>query len=115
LLEVVGSLTREQLSKPLAGETRGSIAGILEHIAGAENWYLAQLGMGLARTHLSGAPLEKLDVVRTNTRTRLVELIADERITRNRGELWSARKVVRRTLWHERAHTQQIERIRTQL
>jgi len=115
LLEVVGSVTREQLSKPLAGETRGSFAGILEHVAGAENWYLAQLGMGLDRRQLPGDPLEKLEVVRTNTRTRLVDLIGDERITRNCGELWSARKVVRRTLWHERAHTQQIERIRTGL
>ena len=123
LLEVVGSVTREQLSKPLAGEvrdpiaseTRGSLAGILEHVAGAENWYFEQLGMGLDRTQLPGDPLGKLEVVRTNTSTRLVELIGDERITRNCGELWSARKVVRRTLWHERAHTQQIERLRTQL
>jgi len=115
LLEVVGSVTREQLSKPLAGETRGSIAGIVEHVAGAENWYFEQLGMGLDRTQLPDDPLEKLEVVRTNTRTRLVELIGDERITRNCGELWSARKVVRRALWHERAHTQQIERLRTQL
>jgi predicted RNase H-like HicB family nuclease len=115
LLDVVGSVTLEQLSKPLAGETRGSIAGILEHVAGAENWYFEQLGMELDRTQLPGDPLGKLEVVRTNTRTRLVELIADERITRNCGELWSARKVVRRALWHERAHTQQIVRLRTQL
>jgi predicted RNase H-like HicB family nuclease len=111
LLEVVGSVTREQLSKPLAGETRGSIAGILEHVAGAENWYFEQLGMGLHRAQLPDDSLGKLETVRTNTRTRLVELIADERITPNCGELWSARKVVRRTLWHERAHTQQIVRL----
>jgi len=115
LLEIVESLTPEQLSKPLTGEVRGSIAGILEHIAGAENWYLERLGMGLDRRQLPDDPREKLEVVRTNTRTRLVDLIGDERITRNRGELWSARKLVRRALWHERAHTQQIERLRTQL
>jgi hypothetical protein len=31
------------------------------------------------------------------------------------GETWSARKVLRRAMWHERDHTQHIRKLRQQL
>ena len=108
LLGVIHSTTQNQLTKAITGETRGSITGILDHIAIAENWYLNQLGFGIEWAQLPSDPLEKLALVRANTREELIKLIGDERITKNCDELWSARKIVRRTLWHERDHTQQI-------
>jgi len=108
LLKVIGSATQEQLRKPIAGEVCGSIAGVLQHIAGAENWYFDQLDLALDRAQLPDDPLDRLQAVRANTQAQLVKLIGNERITKNRDELWSARKVVRRTLWHERDHTQHI-------
>jgi uncharacterized damage-inducible protein DinB len=115
LLIVLQPITQEQLYKQIEGELRGSIAGLLKHIAGAENWYFDQLDMGLDRAQLPDDPLEMLNTVRGKTRSSLVELIADKRISKNCGELWSARKVVRRTLWHERDHTRHIAQLLTEL
>lgn len=111
LLRVVTSLTREQLDEPVAGDVFGSITGILGHVAGAENWYFGHLDLGLDRPKLPPDPFEMLQVVRANTRAKLIGLVGDDRITTRRDEQWSARKVVRRTLWHERDHTQHIARI----
>ncbi len=108
LLQVIQPATREQLDEPITGEVRGSIAGILRHVAGAENWYLSQLGFELDRAQLPNDPLEMLAAVRANTQTQLPGFIGNARIAEDHDELWSARKVIRRTLWHERDHTQQI-------
>ncbi len=108
LLKVIQSATQEQLSKPITGEVSGSLAGIIKHIAGAENWYFGQLDFALDRPQLPDDPLDMLKAVRANTRAQLVKLTGDERITKNCDEMWSARKVIRRTLWHERDHTQHI-------
>jgi uncharacterized damage-inducible protein DinB len=106
LLDVIQVISPNQLTKTLSGEARGSVTGILNHIAGAENWYFGQLGLGMG--FLPDDPLEKMDAVRSNTRQQLVKLVGDERVIQNCDELWSGRKIVRRTLWHERDHTQQI-------
>lgn len=115
LLSVLRPATQEYLNRPITGEIGGSIAGILKHIAGAENWYLDQLGLALDQAQLPADPLPMLEAVRANTRAQLVKLVGDERVVRGEGgELWSARKVIRRALWHERDHTQHIKRLLTQ-
>lgn len=111
LLNVVLQIMPEQYNKPIVGELRGSIAGLLKHVAGAENWYFDQFGMGLNRSQLPDDPLEMLKTVRANTQAQLVKLIGDERITKECDELWTARKIVRRALWHERDHTQHIAQL----
>jgi hypothetical protein len=111
LLAAIHSVGQDSLTAPISGEVRGSIAGIIDHIAIAENWYFGQLGCGLERADLPADPFEKLMQVRVNTREQLVKLIGDEHITKDSDELWSARKVLRRTLWHERDHTQHIVRL----
>lgn len=111
LLDAVHSVSQDSLTESIPDEVRGSIAGIIDHIAVAENWYFGQLGYGLAPTDLPKDPLEKLKRVRANTREQLIKLAGDKRITRDFDELWSARKAVRRSLWHERDHTQHISRL----
>lgn len=108
LLGVIHSTTQDQLIKAIPGEIRGSIMGILDHIAIAENWYANQLDCGLKKAQLPSDPLLSFKAVRANTRGQFAKLIGDERITTNSDKSWSARKIVRRTLWHERDHTQQI-------
>jgi len=115
LLSTIQSFTQEQLTRTIPGEIRGSVSGILNHIAIAENWYFSHLDRGLQQDQLPGDPLDRLVVVRENTIKQLPGLIGNERITHNYDELWSARKVVRRTLWHERDHTQHISRLLTHL
>ena len=111
LLEIVRPPPHEILLQPVPGEVRGAIAGLLDHVAVAENWYLGQLDLGLARPSLPEDPMEKLDVVRARTRAQLAMLINHDETTTSCGETWSARKVLRRTLWHERDHTQHIATI----
>jgi hypothetical protein len=106
LLGVIQTIPQEQLTITISSEARGSIAGILNHVAIAENWYFGQLGSG--KGDLPSDPLEKIEVVRSNSREQLVRLVGDERVIKNCDELWSGRKIVRRTLWHERDHTQQV-------
>lgn len=115
LLKVIRPLGSEQLNQSLPDELRGSIGGVVKHIAGAENWYLDQLGLGLGQSQLPKDPLEMLHTVRTNTHAQLLKLIGDERVTQDRDELWSGRKVIRRTLWHERDHVGHIAQLLLQL
>jgi uncharacterized damage-inducible protein DinB/predicted RNase H-like HicB family nuclease len=115
LLSTIQPIPQEQLTRTIPGEVRGSVSGILNHIAIAENWYFSHLDRGLQQGQLPGDPLDKLAVVRENTIKQLPGLIGDKRITHNYDELWSPRKVVRRTLWHERDHTQHISRLLTLL
>jgi uncharacterized damage-inducible protein DinB/predicted RNase H-like HicB family nuclease len=109
LLSLLHSIPSEQLTRIIPGEVRGSIAGILNHIAIAENWYFGQLGLGTA--DLPDSPFEKMDTVRDHTRDQLVKLVGNEQILQHCDELWSGRKIVRRALWHERDHTQHIQQL----
>jgi len=111
LLRMVEPVPQDRLRQPIAGEVQGSVAGILRHVAGAENWYFGHLDLGLSRAQLPADPFEMLRDVRAHTRAQLMQLVGDGRITRRCDELWSARKVLRRTLWHERDHTQHVARL----
>jgi len=111
LLALLQPLGASRLSQPIPGEVRGSLGGILEHVAGAENWYLGMLRLGLDRASLPAAPLAHLERVRAHTLACWWSLLGDTRVTTCAGEGWSARKIVRRTLWHQRAHTAQIGRM----
>ncbi len=108
LLNLVQGVKDEQLNENIEGEEFGSGAGILKHIAIAENWYYDRMDYGLERKHLPEDVFEMLAVVRENAKQQLVKLIDDPRIASESGEDWSGRKVLRRMLWHERDHTRHI-------
>jgi predicted RNase H-like HicB family nuclease/uncharacterized damage-inducible protein DinB len=111
LLAALRTVAPIDLGRQIPGEEQGSIAGILGHIAVAENWYFSQLGLALERGQIPEDPLGKLHAVRVNTHKQLIKLVGNEQITENSSEQWSARKVLRRTLWHERDHTQHIAKL----
>jgi uncharacterized damage-inducible protein DinB/predicted RNase H-like HicB family nuclease len=111
LLDLVRGVKDEQLNKNIPGETFVSVAGILKHIAIAENWYFGHMGFGLERKHLPEDVFEMLAEVRGNAEQHLVKLMGDQRIVNECGEYWSGRKVLRRMLWHERDHTRHIAQI----
>jgi predicted RNase H-like HicB family nuclease len=111
LLDLVQGVKDERLNKNIGGETFGSVAGILRHIAIAENWYFDRMGFGLERKLLHEDAFEMLAVVRENAQQQLVKLIGDHRIVNESGENWSGRKVLRRMLWHERDHTRHVAQI----
>ncbi|MDX1662912.1 MAG: hypothetical protein R3272_03900 [Candidatus Promineifilaceae bacterium] len=109
LLELVGGLGPEELAASVADRNDWRVSHILAHIAGAENWYFGHLDMDLHT--LPEEPLARLAAARANTVDRLAQLIGIERITLNCDEKWSPRKVLRRTLWHEQDHTQQLAKL----
>jgi hypothetical protein len=106
LQQLLRSATPEQLAGPAGG--------LLAHIANAENWYFSRLGLAVERTQLPDDPVERLAAVRANSRGQLLHLHGDEQVTRLTGEQWSARKILRRTLWHERDHTRQLRQLLAQ-
>ena len=110
LLQVVQQIPSDQLDKPLRGDVQGSIRGILNHVAWAEWWYFDRLNLAFKEEQMPDDIMSMLEIVRVHTRRRLPQLAGNTTITKRIGEQWSARKIVRRTLWHERAHTQQIIR-----
>ena len=63
-IKVIQNLDEDKLNLPIPNEVRGTIAGIIDHIAGAENWYFSMLGLSIKRTELSEKPQEKLVQVR---------------------------------------------------
>jgi uncharacterized damage-inducible protein DinB/predicted RNase H-like HicB family nuclease len=110
LLQIIQQISPAQLDKPIEGEVQGTIRGVLKHIATAERWYFDRLNLAFDRKEMPENVMDMLDKVRTYTRHKLPQLVGDTRITEKVGEHWSARKLVRRALWHERAHTEQIVR-----
>ncbi len=83
---------------------------ILRHVAAAEQWYLTRLfGPGkLPRFKPAKTVWERLEKVRALAVERLAALgaaeLSDRICTDEDGELWTARKVFRRYLEHEREH-----------
>jgi hypothetical protein len=80
LLEAIRPLPSETLQTPIQGQVHGSIAGVLEHVCRAENWYLDQFDRSIDWSSLPEAILGKLEAVRANTRRQLVTLIGQTRI-----------------------------------
>ncbi|HLB46057.1 MAG TPA: type II toxin-antitoxin system HicB family antitoxin [Anaerolineales bacterium] len=115
LMDVVSGLSPDQLTRSISGEVNGSIAGVLLHVGIAEWWYFDRLAMSSERETLSADPFTRLEQVRSNTRAQLPKLVGDMRIVTLVGEQWSARKISRRAVWHERDHTQQINAYRSLL
>ncbi len=111
LLGAVDGLGAEDLDRTLAGE-RWPIRGVLEHVANAEWWYLDRLGLAGASRDLPDDPLERLGAARQHFLSQLRPLCARTGVVTLSGETWSARKVMRRALWHERDHTAHIGKMR---
>jgi predicted RNase H-like HicB family nuclease/uncharacterized damage-inducible protein DinB len=114
LLEVVQDLDVEALERQVPGE-RWPIAGVLRHVANSEWWYLDRMGVASLPRQISEEPLERLTIVRSHILERLPALADRTGVVALSGETWSARKVLRRTVWHERDHTEHIRKIRQAL
>jgi len=87
------------------GPDEWSIAETLLHMAHAEASYIGRLD-----EHSEPTPFPQLTAIRSWAYHRLGRLSEPElsRVTVHRGEKWSARKVLRRFLEHDREHTAYI-------
>ncbi len=114
LEQVLDGLSEDDLHKELSGE-EWPIVGILNHVALAEQWYFDRMGIALPTRELPTDPLDRLMKVRDHTLTNLSSLATRIGVVALSGETWSARKVMRRTLWHERDHTDHISKLKLRL
>ena len=114
LIAAVDGVRAEQLQREFPGE-RWPMLGILRHVANAEWWYLDRMGLTLPRSELEEDPFERLDQVRNHLLDSLTALSQRQGVLAMGGETWSARKVLRRALWHERDHVQHLLRLRRML
>lgn len=114
LLAAVEGLAPQDLAKEFSGE-RWSILGILRHVANSDLWYLDRLGLALPQADLPDEVMPRLERVRAHTLASLPALSLRTGVVALSAELWSARKVLRRTLWHERDHTDHILKLRAVL
>jgi len=107
-------ISDEAATTELPGE-RWSILGLIDHIATAEQWYYDRLGLALSTSELPTDALARLVKVRDHTLASLPALAARKGVVTLSGETWTARKVMRRTLWHERDHTEYIRKLKLRL
>lgn len=106
------TLKPEQLSRQHPGE-RWDINGILRHIGSAEWWYQERIGFPFPAEEddLPSDPIGRLEMVRNHFIDLLPHLEGLDRVIGLEGEFWSPRKVLRRSVWHERDHTQHITKL----
>lgn len=126
LLTIVQDLPEDQLTMKPEGKLR-SITDILHHICNAEEFYLSRMGpeahtlyeihAGLPVEAVDSLPVfQRLQTVRTASCKTLQDMIpqlgniilTEEAYTAHPHEKWTARKVMRRFLEHEREHIYNI-------
>jgi predicted RNase H-like HicB family nuclease len=111
LWNLLRPLTPTEFERPRSDKENTSIASIVGHIQRAENWFLSHLNLGLEAEQLPDNPLGKLVAVRAHTRKQIPWMIGRRRTTKVQDETWSARKILRRLIWHERDHTAHIAQL----
>jgi hypothetical protein len=109
-MHLVGSLDNAILERTYPNE-RWSIAGILNHIGGAEWWYLDRLGLAFSRAEVPESPFDRLPKVRERLLEILPGLAGVKQVVGVAGEFWSPRKLLRRAIWHEYDHMDHIRKL----
>jgi hypothetical protein len=110
LLEIIQGLSPGTLNSTYPNE-RWSIAGIINHIGGAEWWYLDRLGLAFPREDVPDDPHQRIEIVRTHLNQVLPTLVGSTQVVGIEGEFWSPRKLLRRAVWHERDHSIHIKKL----
>ena len=114
LLEIVSGLDDATLDRMQTGE-HWSVRGILRHLGKSEWWYLDRLG--LAESSMEELPKDELELM-AYSRDQLVQILPslagrDDLLRECNSELWSPRKLLRYTIWHEMDHIEHIVRLIT--
>lgn len=110
----LNDISEDDLARTIEGEW--SIRRIVSHVGHSQWWYLDRLEREPCPSdQVPDDPLERLAFMRKHLRDTLPELEGDTRILFKDAELWSARKLLRRSLWHARDHVQHILQFRARL
>lgn len=111
LLAGLSTLDPELLERQFTGQ-RWNIIGIAKHIANAELWYLQRMNLaGITRPDLSPNYLDRLAQMAEIIKLEFPKFADEARVIGIEGEFWSYRKILRRTLWHQRDHIDHIKQL----
>jgi hypothetical protein len=111
LLDLIDTIPIDLWDQQYPNE-RWNIRGIIKHIGNAEWWYLERLNLAdVARKHLPEDPIERIKFTRHRIKTILPQFNDQEIVIGKNGEFWSPRKLIRRTLWHEKDHIVHINKL----
>jgi uncharacterized damage-inducible protein DinB len=111
LLAGLSTLTTEVREMESPGQ-RWNINGIADHVANAELWYLSRLNLtDMRREDLPPKTEERLDQTLALIDQIFPEFESVVDVRGIDGEFWSFRKIVRRTLWHQRDHIEHIKQL----
>ncbi len=111
LLAAASGLAPEVLQTPVEGEW--NILGILMHCSRAAWWYLDRIDIAPRHMDEPHGWEERLALAQKTLLAALPSLAGSAQVEMRSGELWSPRKVVRRSLWHLRDHTGHIYQFRS--
>ncbi len=91
---------------------RWTIRGILAHVSTLQWWMLDRLGLaGVPRSGLPKDPLERYEAMYARLVEMLPGLAGSEQVLGKGGEFWSPRKLMRRSVWHQRDHAEHIRKL----
>jgi hypothetical protein len=111
LLAGLSTLDPEVLVKEHPGQ-RWNILGIAKHIANAELWYLMRMDLVSINHHQLSNDYETRLAQTSNLVDQVLPDLAEKVVVRGiEGEIWSYRKILRRTLWHQRDHIEHIKKL----
>jgi hypothetical protein len=111
LLAGLDTLDPELLTKDFPGQ-RWNILGIVKHVANAELWYLSRLSLApMWGKDLPPDPVEQLATMSEIINATFPKFAGEVKVVGIDGEFWSYRKIVRRTLWHQRDHIEHIKEL----
>jgi hypothetical protein len=111
LLEAFRQAPPDRLDQDHPGE-RWTIRGILAHVGTTQWWLLDRLDQaGVPRSGLPKDPLERCEAMYARLAQVLPSLAGSEQVTGKAGEFWSPRKLLRRSVWHQRDHADHIRKL----
>lgn len=111
LLAGLSTLDADILEKQHEGQ-RWNILGIAKHIANAELYYLHRLNLtSLTRQDLSSDYEARLTQTAAQIEQQFPGFVDKVHVKGIDGEFWSYRKIIRRTLWHQRDHIEHIKEL----
>lgn len=111
LMAGLSTLPAEVLDQEHPGE-RWPITGIAKHIANAELFYLQRLDLvDFTRKDMSPDVIHRLDQTSALVNQTYPLFSNQVNVRGVAGEFWSYRKIIRRTLWHQRDHIDHIKQL----
>lgn len=111
LIAGLSTLSEDVREQQYPGQ-RWNINGIAKHVANAELWYLSRLELtALSHSDLSKDPEERLNQLTAQMDRIFPTFEGVVKVSGSEGEFWSYRKIVRRTLWHQRNHIEHIKQL----